>query len=255
MTYSDIIRYFNQLGKAHKDIHTIIEGDYDDILNHETRDGLKYPALWIESPATIYNGDNDHVIQTYDGSLVVLINADPKDQDTIRLALERAFRIARQLLMRMMSDMNGGMNMNIKGKRLDRIQTYGNDYDQGYRLSYVIDTYVHESCFDTDVWDDTVPLGMYIDFKWNVSIDDDDMTIHADRGDDESGWTMGWSMVTNTTPSASLGSANVLSYECAGGDHTFTLILTATETASGVTMVAKAVIYRDDAVIGYSIPS
>lgn len=155
MTYGSFTSYLKSLGESHLSIMAVIMGDYDDIISLE-RSTIEYPALWIETPSVTYTGDNDAAREIYTGAMTVLINGYG-DRDIQKQNLDDAFVIARDLLFKLC--LVDGL-MDIRGRRLDAIETLGNDNDQGWRFEYDIEQPFDgddDVCYDPDRWDDAVP--------------------------------------------------------------------------------------------------
>jgi len=150
MTYSTFTQYLRDLGESHTLINTVIMGDYEDIISKE-RSTIDYPALWIETPSVIYEGDDDAVKEIYEGSVVVLQNGSYLDPDIQKCNLDETFAIARELLFRMTLKDN---LMPLRGARLDAIATLGNDNDQGWRFSFRLHMNFDEDdiCYEPNNW-------------------------------------------------------------------------------------------------------
>lgn len=192
MTYADMTNYLELLGMMHRNINSVVPGDYDDILDSETRKGLKYPAMWIETPRAVY-GDSDATSQTWMGSIVILGNSDPKDKARTAYVKEQTFRIARQVLLKMcMNAENALVEMEMKNKSLDAIDTIGNDWDVGWRLSYTALTRVTEDCYDAEIWDEGVALDEVLEFEWWNESEDGNLAMDLGEPAAPEGWTLQW---------------------------------------------------------------
>lgn len=249
MTYAEVIDYFTQLGAAHKHINEIIVGDYDDIIGKE-RKGINYPALWIESPTAIFTGDVDHMRQTWEGSIVVLING-PRNPETEKVNLEHTFRIMRQLVFRiaLYNQRNDVyIDMKLTGKRMEAIQTLGNDNDQGWRLPFSVDAAITEDCYDASIWDETIAIENLVRFEYERSGDNIVCTI-VDMPDT---YTPSWTYRTSSgnyipvTPFA-----NTVSIPHTAGE--ITIVLTAQHTTSLHKRHASVHLRMSDNT-GYSLP-
>lgn len=251
MTYAEVIDYFTQLGAAHKHINEIIVGDYDDIIGKE-RKGINYPALWIESPTAIFTGDLDHMRQTWEGSIVVLING-PRNPETEKVNLEHTFRIMRQLVFRiaLYNQRNDVyIDMKLTGKRMEAIQTLGNDNDQGWRLPFSVDAAITEDCYDASIWDETIAIENLVRFEYQRSGDN----ITCVLIDMPETYTHSWTYRTssgNYIPVTPFDDGNMITLPFTSGE--MTIVLTAQHNTS-IHKRHASVHLRVSDNAGYSLP-
>jgi len=224
MTYADHIDYFRQLGAAHRQIKSVIVGDYQDIIQKERAD-IQYPALWIESPDSQFVGDNDHFEEMKSGSFVILQNGDPKDEEKRLYNLEQTYRIAREVALRMLKDFEY-MRFEIKNRRLTMIASIYNDHDQGWRFSF--DQYCplddDDNCYNLAPWNTDIRHTDRLIFSLILT----GTSISATVQEFPEGYTLTWALYINNA-SVSAGSyASSKTWGKSAGDQVY-VILTATK--------------------------
>lgn len=153
MTYIDIINYLKALGTAHRLIHYTTFGDYEEILGAE-RNNIEYPCLWIESPEGSVTGDMDMMKLEWESAFVVLINSMPDDRDKHIENLSTSLTIAMQIIARIRRDVINGtiLGANISQMKITPIWSIHPDNDQGFRVSFILETKNNDLCYNEDVF-------------------------------------------------------------------------------------------------------
>lgn len=216
MTYLEHIDYLKQLGAAHKDIRSVIVGDYQDIIDKE-RSSIDYPCLWIESPESQFVGDNDSFEEVKSGSFVVLQNGDPKDEAKRQYNLEQTYRIARSVALRLLRDY-GYMRFEIKNRRLVMIDSIYNDADQGWRFSFDQHSVLSDStCYDATEWDETVRPTDMLRFTLVIS----GTTAVATVNNMPAGYTPQWKLRLNNQVTATASYSSTETFNITSGDNVF----------------------------------
>lgn len=246
MTYGELIQYFENIGAAHRQVNTVVVADYDDVLDLQSAE-IDYPALLVESPEMRYGGDDDHVVDTWSTSLVVLMKADPKRKDEVKYAKELTHRIAEQMLIKMMMT-DKLLRMRLAGKRILPIDPYTSDNVHGWRIAVDYESvWSAAECYDASIWLDTVPdtidIFTYVDSSGaeldvTVTVNSDDpaavVTYKIDGGSEQ---------VLNLT--------NNVGTITGAGDNLYVKMVS---TYGDHVMVASAWIQRGKVVKGWSMP-
>jgi len=245
MTYLDHIDYLTQLGHAHKQIKSVVIGDFQDIADKE-RAEIQYPCLWIESPESQFVGDNDAFEEQKSGAFVVLQNGDPKDEDKRKYNLEQTYRIARSIALRMIRDYSY-LRYTIKNKRLSMIESIYNDYDQGWRFTFdQIASLQSLECYNSAEWDETVSPISRISFT--LTLTTTTATVVVDPL--PAGFTAVWKLkVNNTTVNPGSYEATKV-FNITSGDNVFIEL----EATSSGGHVRKASVFESIPGVYKSIP-
>lgn len=154
MNYRDIINYFENLATSHKEIKQSYHGDYRQILEAELSK-IIYPALWIESPEARLIGDINSKEMVWDCVLVVLISDNARNFQAANVNIDKSLGIAMDLLSRLMKDYDEDVliGFNVDSVTLDLVWSENPDNNQGWRISFTINTKEPRLCYDESKWD------------------------------------------------------------------------------------------------------
>lgn len=154
MIINAFIDYWKNLAASHVDINYFAQGDAREILGPE-RDKISYPCLWLETPDINPSGSADSLLLTFTGSFVVLKNSAKDDKARQLQNLADTQSIVMDIIWKIMVDASNGAFPGLvypESFSLESIPFFGNDNDQGFRVTYTIDMRTN-SCYDAEKWE------------------------------------------------------------------------------------------------------
>jgi hypothetical protein len=189
-TPAEFRAYFEDLATAHPLIKSFFEGNYEEILAAE-RSTMEYPLLWLESPEVTIPDDEDGFQISFNSAFVILYNSPMDDYLRIKSQMESAYRMAMDVVFKMLSDSNAGnFDFTIKNIALDPVSTLNNDNDHGWRCNFSI-LIESEGCGNSEIWPESFPFGEFARFELTDK-DSTKMTFETDAIDDSEDYTINW---------------------------------------------------------------
>lgn len=169
-TYNDLVAYWETIPSLIPGIKFVVVGSDEAIIATQNTK-VKYPCLWVETPAIAFVGTDENPATRFSFALVVMLNDPKKSNREGNLKLSAALNLLIALYNRVIADADGGLfDLVLDDVPGDPVRRWSNDNAYGWRLeplkidlprgmcSDPIDEFVSPAITDA-TWSYVVPAG------------------------------------------------------------------------------------------------
>ena len=137
-SFAEYIYYLDRVLNAHKDLKKVLTSGSDRLLSEELNQ-LDYPCAFIEYPDVPID-ENGNAVLVFDGSITILMNTRGDDWDEQIIAMDRAFRIAKDIFLRVLNDSHDSSIFSVEGKRsfMEPVTHTESNDNHGWRINLQI---------------------------------------------------------------------------------------------------------------------
>lgn len=147
-TYNDLVAYFENMPALISGIKSVTVGADEAVLDGQTSN-IRYPHLWVETPAIAFVGTDDNPAVRYSFALVILLNEGQKQNRVANQKLSAALNLMTSLYNRLLTDADNGMfDLVLSDAPGEAVRAWSGDNAYGWRLDPVKLDLPRDTCGD-----------------------------------------------------------------------------------------------------------